>query len=235
MKLSLGLGRQGFSLVGVMVAMGVSFIIIAALTSHMLSSARLINHLQSKMETVDLKQELALVLANTLQCNGSFGGLTVNVSGAPSGDTTDLTPVLSSSNPLQIVKNNYTLNNKYISITEFKLFKPLNKIDGTPNTASPFFFQIKLTVQEKGGMLLSYGVDGSSVFLNVTSGVVDAAPGACAGSGNALPQTNCYWTPAADWTSIANRCNPGYYSAGQQQTDCGNWHDCEQLYCCRSY
>ncbi len=87
-----------------MVAMGISFIIIAALTSHMLASARMINHLQSKMESIDLQQEIALALGNTMQCNGSFGGMTVNVSGAPSGDITDLTPLLSSSNPLQIIK-----------------------------------------------------------------------------------------------------------------------------------
>lgn len=167
-----------------LIAAGVGVIVMTALSQQLLSQTRMTRYLEAKMEAINLKQELVLMLGSDLNCDASFAGLTVNVANTTGGDYTDITSLITGANPLNVIRNSYTTNNRLINISEVRLFKPLNKLSGLPNNASPYEFQVRITAQEKGGLGQGIIVNGPTLVLNVTGTTVDAngcvAPGAAA-------------------------------------------------------
>lgn len=137
-----------------MVAAGVGLTVMTALTQQMVNQARMTRLLESKLEVNQFKQELALMLGDDANCDASFGGLTgLQVSNIGIDEYSDITSQLTgATRPLSILKTSYSQNNRFLNITEVKLFKPSNKLSGVSNNTPPFEFKLKMTVQEKGGL-----------------------------------------------------------------------------------
>ncbi len=173
--------QKGFSLIGVIIAAAIGIIIATALILQIISSGRQVHYLEAKIESINMKQELILLMNsnNGASCNTTFGGMSVNLANSSSGDFTDITSSISGT-PLQALVNSYT-NNRYIEVTTVKLFKPYLKMDGvTPNNSSPYEFNLKLTANEKsayGGM--TFNVDGPTIILNVATPPIVDSPDAC--------------------------------------------------------
>ncbi len=182
------LKNQGFSLISVMVAAGVGLIAATALIQQMVNQARMIRHLESKLEANQLKQELALMLGDAANCDASFGGLTgLQVGNIGSDEYSDITSQLTgTSRPLSQLKSSYSQNNRFLNINEVRIFKPVNKLGGAPSNASPYEIKIKVIVQEKGGLEMIMQIDGPTIILNVTGGTIDA-PDACVTGGGSAP------------------------------------------------
>ncbi|MEK6773285.1 MAG: hypothetical protein AABY64_05045 [Bdellovibrionota bacterium] len=179
-----------------------------------------------------MKQELALAMTNNLKCDASFAGLAgINLGNATIGDYTDITSAISGANPLtnslKAIKDSYTNNNQYITLTSFRLFKPYKKSDGiTSNDGlSPplkqYEFHLKVVVQEKSGLGLALNVDGPKVNLNITTGTtVDADACGTAALGSGIING---WMMNTSAPGIgAQVCPPGTYLCGMR-VDPANW------------
>ena len=213
-----------------MAAAGVGAIVLASLTQQMLFQFKMNHHLEAKMEALNLRQELTLMLGNDASCDVSFAGLNVSVANSADGDYTDITSSISGTNPLNVIKNSYTTNNRLINITEIKLFKPLNKLGGAPNNTTPYEFKLKMTTQEKGGLGMTIPVDGPTVLLNVSAGITNAAD-ACSSilsPGPKVDYTACITSPDTQWYNCpADHVLISFNCTG----DCGTGE--MQVTCCR--
>lgn len=180
------LNNQGFSLIGVVIAAGLGMVLMTAFAAAYQSNLRMTRHLESKLESMNLKQQLMLILNSTTSCNNSMvPGMPLNVADTLNAEYSDITSVLSAqteANLLKALVGSYQINNRYLEITQVQLFKPLKKMDGTANTSTPYEFQLKMAVKEKGGLGLSMIVDGPSVSLKVSDGVVSSDPCSTAAS-----------------------------------------------------
>ena len=190
------LKNHGFSLVGVMVASGAGLIMMTALSTHLLSNARMTRHLESKMESMQLKQELTLLLGNDISCDSSFGGLTgLPVGSSGSDGYTAITSQLTGTiRPLSVLKTSYSGDtNRFIDVTAVSLFKPLNKLGGGANdgTVPPnqYEYKVQMTVEAKGGFGMAMKVDGPTVVLTAPGGNVANDATACIGVSATVP--NC--------------------------------------------
>lgn len=200
--------NRGFSLISVLVAAGIGIFIFSVIASQIVSSTRQVHYIDAKMETINLKQELALLLLNTTSCNGSFAGKTLTITSSSTGDDTDLTSTLTG--PLQALVNNYAANNRYISVTKVNLFRPPLKLDGvTPNTATPYEIKLSMIATEKGTSGKTMNVDGPLITLNVTGTTVDVT--AC--------NAGVPWPPGGYYLMQNGPCPVGFTA----ETMSGQW------------